>query len=177
MAKLKSSLLGTSSLLSTEDTQAVVQRAVEAALAAVLAQQQPQKKPKKKPTKLSPASTIKRVAKASAKPAKTYKQSAKHGFRGIPPPLDFALSALRDDQLLTEYECAALTRLSTSTFEAWRKRPDHPLKWTKITGGRVRYRAGDVRQFIASGYRPRCGRPRKKDAAPPRRQRARPMWR
>src|SRR5262249_4734401 len=154
MAKSKSSLL------STEDTH-VVQRAVEAALAAVLQEQQPpQKKPKNKTTRPpSPASTVKQVAKTTTSAPKSYKQSAKHGFRGVPPPLDFSRAELRDDQLLTEFEVAALTRLSTSSFEAWRQRPDHPLKWTKIAGGRVRYAAKDVRQFIASGYRPRRGRP------------------
>jgi hypothetical protein len=164
-----------SGLLPTEVTHAV-QRAFEAALAAVLQQQQPQKKPKNKTTKpLSPASTVKQVAKAAAKATKSYKQSSKHGFRGVPPPLDFSLAELRDDQLLTEFEVAALTRLSTCSFEAWRRRPDHPLKWVRITGGRVRYRAGDVRDFIASGYRPQMGRPKKdKGTAAAQRRRAAP---
>jgi len=156
--------LPTDSLGKSEITTAV-QRAVEAALAAVLQQQ------KRRPAKLPPP-TRKQAAKAAADPRPS---SSKHGFRGVPPPLDFSLADLSPDQLLTEFECAALTRLSTSSFEAWRKRPDHPLKWTKITGGRVRYRAGDVRQFIASGYRPRRGRPRKKDPpSAPRRRVARP---
>jgi hypothetical protein len=154
MAKSKSSLLG------TEDTHAVVQRAVEVALA-VLQEQPPQNKPKKPPP--SPRKLQRRAARAAADPKPS---SSKHGFRGVPPPLaDVSLAGLPDDQLLTEYEVAALTRLSTSTFEAWRKRPDHPLQWVKI-GTRVRYRAGSVRQFIASGQRPRLGRPRKKDPAP-----------
>src|SRR5215831_2022335 len=52
---------------------------------------------------------------------------------------------------------------------------------TKPPGGRVRYRAGDVKHFIASGQRPRPGRPKKvapnvsqSDAPAPRRRAARP---
>jgi predicted DNA-binding transcriptional regulator AlpA len=160
MAKSMSS--SSSTLLSTEDTRAL-QLAVETAVTAALQER------KRRPAKPPPASKVKRRGtKAAAEPKPS---SSKHGFRGVPPPLaDVSLAGLPADQLLTEFEVAALTRLSTSTFEAWRKRPDHPLKWTKITGGRVRYRAGDVRQFIASGYRPKVGRPRKKDAAPERRR-------
>jgi predicted DNA-binding transcriptional regulator AlpA len=155
MAKSSSS----SSLLSTEDTRAL-RLAIETAITAALQER------KRRPAKPPPASKVKRRgAKAAADPKPS---SSKHGFRGVPPPLaDVSLAGLPADQLLTEFEVAALTRLSTSTFEAWRKRPDHPLKWTKITGGRVRYRAGDVRQFIESGYRPQVGRPRKEPAGTP----------
>jgi hypothetical protein len=164
MTKSKSSLFD-----STEVTHAVVARAVEAALAAVLAQQQPQKKPQ-------PRKVERRVAKAAAGPPK--RPRSKRGFRGTPPPLaDVSLAGLPDDQLLTEYEVAAIARFSTNSLGTWRKRPEHPLRWTVIGGGRVRYRAGDVREFLASGYRPQPGRPRKKanDAAlAPRRRVARP---
>jgi predicted DNA-binding transcriptional regulator AlpA len=153
----KSSSSSSSSLLSTEDTRAL-QLVVEAAITAALQER------KRRPAK-PPAKAERRVATAAADPKPS---SSKHGFRGVPPPLaDVSLAGLPADQLLTEFEVAALTRLSTTTFEAWRKRPDHPLKWTKITGGRVRYRAGDVRQFIESGYRPQVGRPRKEPAGTP----------
>jgi hypothetical protein len=132
-----------------------------------------QEKKKKKPVEPPPPSNEveQQIANAAAGPTKPPPRD-RHGFRGTPPPADFSLTELPDDSLLTEYEVAALARLSTNTLAAWRKRErDHPLKWTTIRGGRVRYRAGDVRQFIASGERPRPGRPRKKaDAAPaPRR--------
>ena len=83
----------------------------------------------------------------------------RHGFRGTPPPATFSLAALPDDGLLTELETAALTRLSTNTLTQWRRRSNRRLPWIVIAGGRVRYLAGDVRQFLASGE-PR--RPRRK---------------
>src|SRR5262249_48209617 len=119
-----------------------------------------------------------RVAKAADD---TTTPSRKRGFRGTPPPATFDLYALPDTALLTEFETASAARLSTNTLSTWRKRPDHPLKWTVIGGGRVRYRAGDVKHFIASGQRPRPGRPKKaapngsQSTAPaPRRRAARP---
>jgi hypothetical protein len=141
-----------SSLLGNEDAR-VVQRAVEAALVAVLQEQ-------KRPAKSPPASKVKRVKAAAGSPKRSHR-----GFRGLPPPPEFDLDAMPAANLLTEYETAAATRLSTSTLAAWRKRPDHPLQWVKI-GTRVRYRAGSVRQFIATGQRPQVGRPRKKDPVP-----------
>ena len=104
----------------------------------------------------------------------------RHGFRGTPPPATFSLAELPDDALLTELETAAVTRLSTNTLTQWRRRSNRQLPWIVIAGGRVRYLAGAVRQFLASGE-PR--RPRRKSAAsntdtapptPPRRRRARP---
>jgi hypothetical protein len=102
----------------------------------------------------------------------------RHGFRGVPPPAAFSLAALPDDALLTELETAAVTRLSTNTLTQWRRRSNRQLPWIVIAGGRVRYLAGAVRQFLASGE-PR--RPRRKpppELAPkkpsPRRRRARP---
>jgi hypothetical protein len=102
----------------------------------------------------------------------------RHGFRGTPPPATFSLAELPDDALLTELETAALARLSTNTLTQWRRRSNRQLPWIVIAGGRVRYRAADVRQFVASGE-PR--RPRRKplpEIAPakpsPHRRRARP---
>ena len=65
-------------------------------------------------------------------------------------------------------------RLSTNTLATWRKRDDHPLKWLTIGGGRIRYRVAAVKEYLATGHRPRPGRPRAQDAAPPRRRAARP---
>src|SRR5262249_23003723 len=132
-----------------------------------------QEQPQKTTTKPPPAaSKLRRVAKATRGPTKR----SHRGFRGLPPPPVFDLDAMPAGDLLTEVETAAATRLRPATLAAWRKRPDHPLQWVKI-GTRVRYRAGSVRQFIASGQRPQVGRPRKqdKDTAPaPRRRTARP---
>jgi hypothetical protein len=135
---------------------------LQAAVAALLQQQQqqPQNKPNKTTTE-PPARARKRVATAAAAPI----QRSHRGFRGLPPPATFDLDAMPAANLLTEFETASATRLSTSTLAAWRKRPNHPLAWVKI-GTRVRYRAGSVRQFIASGQRPQVGRPRKKAPAP-----------
>jgi hypothetical protein len=152
MPKSATSLLG-----STEVTHATIRRAVEAALTAVL--QERKRRPVRPPPPLSEVE--RQVAKAAAGPTKP---SRKRGFRGTPPPATFDLYALPDTALLTEFEAASAARLSTNTLSTWRKRPDHPLKWTVIGGGRVRYRAGDVKHFIASGQRPQPGRPKK--AAP-----------
>jgi len=131
----------------------VVQHAVEAALAAVL------ERKKKPPTRPS-----NKIVKAAAGPTKP---PPKRGFRGTPPPADFSLADLSDDSLLTEYEAAAFTRLSTNTLAAWRRRDDPLLEWTTIGGGRcIRYRVDAVKRFIASGYRPQPGRPRKQDVPP-----------
>ena len=155
-------------VIEQEEIARAVQRAVEAALAAVL--QERKTKLIEPPGPPPPSEVEQRIAKAAADPTKPPRRE-RHGFRGTPPPADFDLAELADDQLLTEYDVAALTRMSTNTLAAWRKRErDHPLPYFMIrsgrAGSRVRYRAGDVRQFIASGYRPQPGRPRTKDTAP-----------
>jgi hypothetical protein len=160
---------------STEVTHAV-QRAVEAALTAVLQEQQ---RPKKKTTEPPlPLSEVERQIAKATDDATTPRD--RHGFRGTPPPAQFSLAELPDDSLLTEYEVAAVARLSTNTLATWRKRDDHPLKWLTIGGGRIRYRVAAVKQYLATGHRPRPGRPRKKQhteiqgAAPSRRRAAQP---
>src|SRR5262249_56557216 len=80
----------------------------------------------------------------------------RHGFRGVPPPPVSDFDALTDGALLNEYETAAVGRWSTNTLAAWR-REGHGLRWVVIGGGRVRYRVGDVRAYLA-------------DAAPRKRQ-------
>ena len=161
-----------SGLLGTELT-AAIQLGVETAVAAVLQQQQPQNKPKKTTIKPPPpASELKQVAKATADPTKS--SGNKRGFRGLPPPATFSLAELADDAWVTEYEVASLGRWSTNPVATWRKNPNHPLKWTTTRGGRVRYRVAAVREFLATGYRPQPGRPRKKPAPAPRRRTAAP---
>ena len=97
-----------------------------------------------------------------------------HGDRHVPPPATFDLYALPDTTLLSEREIAALLRVAVSTVQTWRQR-GHPLPWMHIGQGRVRYRAGDLRQFLASGE-PRRPQPKspatKADAAPPAPRRA-----
>src|SRR6516165_9037838 len=136
-----------SSLLSTEVTHAL--QLAQAALAAVL---QEQKQRPVKPPPQQPSEVEQPVAKAADVPTKPRR---KRGFRGTPPPAQFSLAELPDDSLLTEYEVAAVARLSTNTLSTWRKRPDHPLKWTAIGGGRIRYRVAAVKQYLATGHRPR----------------------
>jgi hypothetical protein len=102
-------------------------------------------------------------------PPPTSVKRDRHGFRGVPPPPDFSLAALADDTLLTEYETAAVLRVSTNTLGCWRREPDHPLKWEVIAGRLVRYQAGNLRAYLSAGPRPR-GRPPK----PPVRSRRSP---
>jgi hypothetical protein len=113
----------------------------------------------------------------------------RHGFRGTPPPPSFDFDALSPGTLLTELETAAVGRWSTNTLTAWRLQPSHPLQWTTIAGGLIRYRVAAIRAFLASGT-PRKRKPKGTptattkihtyDAAPehrrvPRRSRAQPV--
>ena len=102
----------------------------------------------------------------------------RHGFRGTPPPATFSLAELPDDALLSELEVAALTRLSTNTLTQWRRRSNRQLPWIVIAGGRVRYLAGAVRQFLASGEPRRSRRKPPPELAPQKpsrhRRKARP---
>ena len=85
----------------------------------------------------------------------------KHGQnRGLPPPAAFDLDALPDSTLLTESEAAAAARFSRNTLQAWRRQPDHPLRFRIIHGGRVRYEVAAVRAFLA------LGQPRKRKPSP-----------
>jgi hypothetical protein len=78
----------------------------------------------------------------------------RHGFRGTPPPLvGVSLQELADDCLLTDKETGAIGRWSTNTLASWRRQPDHPLKWTTIPGGWVRYFAGSLKAYLAAGER------------------------
>ena len=84
----------------------------------------------------------------------------RHGFRGVPPPVTFDFDALADGALLSETDVAAILRMSTNTVASWRQRPDHPLRFLVLPNGFVRYTAGHIREFLASGKpRPPRGRP------------------
>ena len=84
----------------------------------------------------------------------------RHGFRGVPPPVTFDFDALADGALLSETDVAAILRMSTNTVASWRQRPDHPLRFLVLPNGFVRYTAGHVREFLASGKpRPPRSRP------------------
>jgi len=83
-----------------------------------------------------------------------------HGFRGLPPPATFDFEGLPDGSLLSEIEVAAILRVSSNTLGGWRRQGGHPLKWLVLPNGFVRYTAGHVREFLASGKpRPPRSRP------------------
>jgi hypothetical protein len=96
---------------------------------------------------------MRRKAEPSASMNKPEPTRDRHGFRGVPPPAEFSLMVLPHDALLTEREVAAVLRLSTNSLGAWRRRPSHPLAWEALPGGFVRYRAGDVREYLRMGSR------------------------
>ena len=133
-----------------------------------------------------------RKAELSTTTNKPEQTRDRHGFRGVPPPPSFSLAALADDCLLLEIETAAVLRVSTNTLGGWRRQPNHRLGWEVLPGGFVRYRAGNIRDYLTTGS-PRKGNPAKppatasqcrapkpddavttQDAAPPRRRAARP---
>ena len=95
----------------------------------------------------------------------------RHGFRGVPPPVTFDFDALADGALLSETDVAAILRMSTNTVASWRQRPDHPLRFLVLPNGLVRYTAGHIREFLASGKpRPPRGRPPATKPRPPTRK-------
>ena len=94
----------------------------------------------------------------------------RHGFRGTPPPASFSLQALPDDAQLTEHEVAAVGRWSTNTVAAWRRQPDHPLRWELVAGRFVRYRAGDLKTYMATPAKRRARVPPKRRARPEQHQ-------
>src|SRR5262245_22895684 len=73
--------------------------------------------------------------------------------RSIPPPVSFDVSALPGDALLTAREVASWLRLAVVTLESWRlRRPGHGPKWIIIAGGRVRYSAASVRDWMTRDW-------------------------
>jgi hypothetical protein len=63
----------------------------------------------------------------------------------------FSLTEIPDSALLTDVEVAGFKRWSTNTVPSWRRQPDHPLKWELVAGRFVRYRAGDLKAYMAAG--------------------------
>jgi hypothetical protein len=100
-----------------------------------------------------------------SKPTTTNKPDApkrdRHGQnRGLPPPATFDFEALASGAMLSEFETAAILRVSTNTLGSWRRQGGHPLKWLALPNGFVRYTAGHIREFLASGKpRPPRSRP------------------
>jgi hypothetical protein len=105
---------------------------------------------------------MRRKAELSTSTNKPEQTRDRHGFRGVPPPPTFSLGALADDCLLTEFEVAAVLRVSTNSVEGWRRQPNHALAWEVLPGGFVRYRAGHIRRYLTMGS-PRKGRPATRD--------------
>lgn len=71
------------------------------------------------------------------------------------PLASIDLAALPADALLTDTEVAGATRIGRNTLANWRTatrygNPTGP-KFIKLAGSMVRYRVGDVREFIAKG--------------------------
>jgi hypothetical protein len=105
------------------------------------------------------------MSKAASLPPKRdpNQKRDRHGFRGTPPPASFSLQELPDDAQLTEAEVAAVGRWSTNTVAAWRRQPGHPLRWELVAGKFVRYRAGDLKIYMAMPAK-------RKGAGPPKRR-------
>jgi hypothetical protein len=83
----------------------------------------------------------------------------------------FDFDALADGALLSETDVAAILRMSTNTVASWRQRPDHPLRFLVLPNGFIRYTAGHIREFLASGKpRPPRGTPPATKPKPPRRK-------
>jgi hypothetical protein len=91
---------------------------------------------------------MRRKAELSTSTHKPEQTRDRHGFRGTPPPTNFSLASLADDALLTEFEVAALLRVSSNTLGGWRRQESHPLKWLALPNGFVRYTAGHIREFL-----------------------------
>ena len=86
----------------------------------------------------------------------------RHGFRGVPPPSTIDLNTLPDSAPLTDFEVAAILRVSTNTTASWRQRGLH-LEWFTLPGGLVRSTVGAVKKFLAMGK----ARARTSDSSPP----------
>lgn len=63
---------------------------------------------------------------------------------------DNCVSELRDEELLTDAEVALLLKIAKGTLKFWRCRPPrHKVPPAVRIGRTVRYRAGDIRRFMA----------------------------
>ena len=54
-----------------------------------------------------------------------------------------------EDQMLNTNEVAQMTGLSPATLATWRCRQSAALPYTKFSRRAVRYRLGDVREFMS----------------------------
>jgi len=88
-----------------------------------------------------------RAQERSSRLTKIVRKKPRERFRGTPPPATFDIDALPDSTRLTETETAAVIRRPKATLEAWRKRPEHPLKWGRA-GVRILYELASIRAFL-----------------------------
>jgi hypothetical protein len=110
---------------------------------------------------------MRRKAELSTSADKPEQLRDRHGHRGLPPPAEFDIAALPDSALLNEREAGAILRISTNTLGSWRRQIDHPLKWTTLPNGLVRYQVLALRAFLSMGQ-PRSFKPKLKgDTSPP----------
>lgn len=66
------------------------------------------------------------------------------------------LYALATAYLLTELQTASILGVSPGTLSVWRSTGRYNLRYVKV-GRMVRYRAGDVREFLESRIRNHTG--------------------
>lgn len=73
-----------------------------------------------------------------------------------PPPKALDVYKLEATRLLTEDQTAAILEVASGTLSVWRSTGRYNLPFLKI-GRKVRYRAGDVRQFMESRVKTHTG--------------------
>ena len=72
------------------------------------------------------------------------------------PPIPLDLAALAATFLLDDTQAAAILGISAGTLSVWRSVGRYALPYVKI-GRRVKYRAGDLREFIEKRMRLHTG--------------------
>lgn len=72
---------------------------------------------------------------------------------GLLAPLSDGEQPMPDD-LITPAQASRMLGLSEKTLTGWRAKPDHPLKFLRISN-RVRYRACDVKAFADQRMQPK----------------------
>jgi hypothetical protein len=73
-----------------------------------------------------------------------------------PPTQPLDVYALAAAYLLSELQTAAILDVSPGTLSVWRSTGRYALKYIKV-GRNVRYRAGDIRQFLESRLKNHTG--------------------